>query len=116
MVPDRGKPEAVATVPVGIGIGHGASPGWQGICPEIGMAMRVGSWMKHPVVGDETYGSGRDKTIVDSRIRGQVAKLGRQFLHAGKLGFRHPRTNEPLEFSADLPVELSDLLKLLTRE
>jgi len=71
------------------------------------------AWLKHPVVGDETYGSGRDKTIVDPKIRGQVAKLGRQFLHAGKLGFRHPRTNEPLEFSADLPVELSELLEVV---
>jgi 23S rRNA pseudouridine1911/1915/1917 synthase len=74
------------------------------------------AWLKHPVVGDETYGSGRDKTIVDPKIRGQVAKLGRQFLHAEKLGFRHPRTNERLEFRAELPVELEDLLSLIAGE
>ena len=71
------------------------------------------SWLKHPVVGDETYGSGRDKTIVDPVIRSKVAKLGRQFLHAEKLGFRHPRTNERLDFSAELPAELEDLLNVI---
>lgn len=71
------------------------------------------AWLKHPVVGDETYGSGRDKTIADPRVRGQVAKLGRHFLHAEKLGFRHPRTNERVEFRAQLPIELADLLRLI---
>jgi 23S rRNA pseudouridine1911/1915/1917 synthase len=73
------------------------------------------AWLKHPIVGDETYGSGRDKTIVDPKIRGQVAKLGRQFLHAEKLGFRHPRTNERLDFSAELPKELSELLTAIAK-
>src|ERR1044072_4540981 len=27
------------------------------------------AWLKHPVVGDETYGSGRDNTIQDARLR-----------------------------------------------
>jgi acetoin utilization protein AcuB len=36
---------------VGIGLGAGARPGWQGICPETGMTMRVRSWMKQPVIG-----------------------------------------------------------------
>jgi 23S rRNA pseudouridine1911/1915/1917 synthase len=71
------------------------------------------AWLKHPVVGDETYGSGRDKTIIDPKIRGQVARLGRQFLHAEKLGFRHPRTGERLDFGAELPAELREVLSLL---
>lgn len=71
------------------------------------------AWLKHPVVGDETYGSGRDKTIVDPKIRGQVARLGRQFLHAEKLGFRHPRTGERLKFRAELPAELNELIDLV---
>ena len=71
------------------------------------------AWLKHPVVGDETYGSGRDKTITDPKVRGQVARLGRQFLHAERLGFRHPRTGERVDFSAELPVELKDLLQVI---
>ena len=68
------------------------------------------AWLKHPVVADETYGGGRDNTVTDPVIRSRIAKLGRQFLHAEKLGFRHPRTNEPLNFTAPLSNELLDLL------
>lgn len=68
------------------------------------------AWLKHPVVGDEAYGSGRDKTIPDQRIRTEVARLGRQFLHAEQLGFRHPKTGEEMKFTAQLPPELLAVL------
>jgi 23S rRNA pseudouridine1911/1915/1917 synthase len=71
------------------------------------------AWMKHPVVGDETYGGGRDKTVPDPALRAAVAALGRQFLHAERLGFHHPRTGEWLSFTAELPRELSEFLDLL---
>jgi 23S rRNA pseudouridine1911/1915/1917 synthase len=68
------------------------------------------AWLKHPVVGDEAYGTGRDKTIPDHKIRTEVAKLGRQFLHAEQLGFRHPNTGETMKFTAELPAELVAVL------
>jgi 23S rRNA pseudouridine1911/1915/1917 synthase len=68
------------------------------------------AWMKHPVVGDEVYGGGRDKTIQNPKIRAAIRKLGRQFLHAEELGFRHPRTDEPVRFRAPLPEELENFL------
>jgi 23S rRNA pseudouridine1911/1915/1917 synthase len=68
------------------------------------------AWLKHPVVGDEAYGTGRDKTIPDHKIRTEVAKLGRQFLHAEQLGFRHPKTGEEMRFTAQLPAELLAVL------
>lgn len=71
------------------------------------------AWMKHPVVGDETYGGGRDGQIADARLRAAVAALGRQFLHAEQLAFRHPQTGEQMSFSAPVPAELSALLKSL---
>ena len=71
------------------------------------------AWMKHPVVGDETYGGGRDKTVSDPQIRSAIAKLQRQFLHAHELGFHHPRTGEGLRFKAPLPKVLTDLLELI---
>jgi len=71
------------------------------------------TWFKHPVVGDETYGAGRDNTIQDARLRAQVRNLGRQFLHAEKLAFTHPQTNERVEFNSPLPEELLELLKHL---
>lgn len=71
------------------------------------------AWLKHPVVGDETYGGGRDNTIQDPRLRAQVRHLNRQFLHAEKLAFTHPKTNELVEFETPLPSELADLLTAL---
>jgi 23S rRNA pseudouridine1911/1915/1917 synthase len=70
-------------------------------------------WLKHPVVGDETYGDGRDKTVQNPVIRAAINRLGRFFLHAEKLGFRHPRTGERLNFSVPMPVELIGLLDVL---
>jgi 23S rRNA pseudouridine1911/1915/1917 synthase len=67
-------------------------------------------WLKHPVVGDAVYGGGRDKTVPDVRVRARINALHRQFLHAEQLGFRHPRTNEALRFTAPLPAALADLL------
>jgi len=71
------------------------------------------AWIKHPVVGDESYGGGRDKTVPDHKLRSEIARIGRQFLHAEQLGFRHPRTAEELRFTAPLPPELQALLNAL---
>ncbi|MGZ8843036.1 MAG: RluA family pseudouridine synthase [Pyrinomonadaceae bacterium] len=74
------------------------------------------AWMKHPVVGDEVYGGGRDKTVSDPQVRGAIAKLNRQFLHAHELGFQHPRTNQQLRFTAPLPSELLHVLELIRQK
>ena len=71
------------------------------------------AWMKHPVVGDETYGGGRDNTIQDPQLRARVRALKRQFLHAERLGFRHPETGEFVKFEVPLPAELAELLSKL---
>jgi 23S rRNA pseudouridine1911/1915/1917 synthase len=68
------------------------------------------AWLKHPVVGDETYGGGRDNTIQDPKLKSQIRGLGRHFLHAEKLAFAHPATGERVLFQSPLPAELSDLL------
>jgi 23S rRNA pseudouridine1911/1915/1917 synthase len=68
------------------------------------------AWIKHPVVGDETYGGGRDNTIRDPRLRAGIRALNRHFLHAEKLGFKHPKTGEFVKFEAPLPLELKNLL------
>ncbi len=69
--------------------------------------------LKHPVVGDEVYGGGRDKTVRDPRVRVEIRKLARHFLHAAELGLRHPISGEQLRFQAPLPAELQHLLDLL---
>jgi len=73
------------------------------------------TWLHHPVVGDETYGGGRDNSIQDARLRSMVRNLGRQFLHAERLGITHPITGERLQFEAPLPTDLSDLLLQLDK-
>jgi 23S rRNA pseudouridine1911/1915/1917 synthase len=71
------------------------------------------AWLKHPVVGDETYGEGRDRNVQDPVMRSAIARLGRQFLHAARLGFHHPRTGEWMGFNTPLPPELAALLSTL---
>jgi 23S rRNA pseudouridine1911/1915/1917 synthase len=71
------------------------------------------SWLKHPVVGDEVYGEGRDKTVRDPKVKAQIRKLGRHFLHAEQLGFRHPTTGKSVKFSAPIPKELEALVATL---
>lgn len=69
--------------------------------------------LKHPVVGDEVYGGGRDNTVRDSKVRVEIRKLGRHFLHAAELGLRHPISGEQLSFQAPLPANLQHLLDVL---
>jgi 23S rRNA pseudouridine1911/1915/1917 synthase len=71
------------------------------------------AWLKHPVVGDELYGGGRDKTVPDAQVRVQIARLERQFLHAEQLGFRHPRTEAQVRFTVEPPENLRHLLAAL---
>jgi 23S rRNA pseudouridine1911/1915/1917 synthase len=74
------------------------------------------AWLKHPVVGDETYGGGRDNTIQSVRLKSQIRALGRHFLHAERLAFTHPTTGERVQFHSALPPELSSLLSETERE
>ncbi len=71
------------------------------------------AWLRHPVVGDETYGGGRDNTIQDARQRAHVRSLGRHFLHAERLALTHPVTGERLDFRAPVPGDLTKLLEEL---
>jgi len=59
----------------------------------------------HPIVGDAVYGRGRR----ESPVR-------RQFLHAQRLAFRHPRTGERLELEAPLAEDLAEALAELERK
>ena len=65
--------------------------------------------LKHPVVGDTLYGAARELRI--GKL--DLPPLGRNFLHAVKLGFAQPRTGAWIEVRARLPVELRDYLRKL---
>jgi 23S rRNA pseudouridine1911/1915/1917 synthase len=71
------------------------------------------SYVGHPVIGDSTYGGGRENSIRNPRIRQGVRSLRRHFLHSARLAFTHPGTGERLEFNSSLPVELVAFMALL---
>lgn len=57
------------------------------------------SYIRHPLVGDELYGPKK-----------QTLPVKGQMLHAGLLGFVHPRTGEYMEFRSELPEYFTDIL------
>jgi 23S rRNA pseudouridine1911/1915/1917 synthase len=65
----------------------------------------------HPLLGDDTYGSGfKTKTArLPPPARAALAGLGRQALHAYILGVEHPSRGEYLEFRSELPPDLDRL-------
>lgn len=63
----------------------------------------------HPVVGDRLYAPSGERGMSGSAsgwARMLARQVGRQFLHATELAFRHPRTGEILRFRSDLPLDL----------
>ncbi|MBN8916578.1 MAG: RluA family pseudouridine synthase [Rhizobiales bacterium] len=65
----------------------------------------------HPLLGDEVYGQGfRTKvSLLPDEARACLAALGRQALHAARLGFAHPVTGPELSFESELPQDLAAL-------
>lgn len=63
------------------------------------------SALRHPLVGDLTYGA--DPTLA-ARL-----EIARPWLHALELRFRHPITNEPVDLRAPYPADLLRTLALL---
>jgi len=61
----------------------------------------------HPVAGDEKYG--------DREFNKRLRQFGlkRMFLHAWQLSIKHPITNQPLTFNAELPDSLNEVLRQL---
>lgn len=62
------------------------------------------AYIGHPLAGDAVYGP---KKVITS--------LNGQCLHAGEIGFVHPKTNEYMEFTSPLPDYFTAFLKRLER-
>ena len=61
--------------------------------------------IKHPLVGDKTYGNPPKGTL-------EILKLfPRQALHAAELGFIHPRTGKKLLITAPMPADMQLLIQ-----
>ncbi len=67
------------------------------------------SALRHPVVGDSLYGAPREARAG----REMLPPLGRNFLHAARIAFQHPRRGEVVEVRAPLPAELHAYLERL---
>ena len=61
------------------------------------------NYLKHPVVGDDVYGFKQSKF----KTKGQL-------LHSHYLGFYHPRTNNWVEFEAEIPNDFKEILSKLS--
>ena len=63
------------------------------------------AYIGHPVAGDPVYGP---KKVITS--------LGGQCLHAGHIGFKHPRTRQKMEIDSELPAYFTSFLRGLQDE
>jgi 23S rRNA pseudouridine1911/1915/1917 synthase len=66
----------------------------------------------HPVVGDVLYGAPREMRARRGRAtdEGTAFSLPRNFLHAARLEFSHPRTGETVANRSSIPGQLQDFL------
>jgi 23S rRNA pseudouridine1911/1915/1917 synthase len=64
-----------------------------------------------PIMGDPLYATGFQTRAarLGPEARAALEALGRQALHAYRLGFEHPVTGEMMKFEADLPPDLGAL-------
>jgi 23S rRNA pseudouridine1911/1915/1917 synthase len=72
-----------------------------------------------PLIGDKVYG--KNKINQFSKNKNTFNKFlilknfDRQALHAFHLGFRHPKTNNYIEYSNDIPKDMKNLLDLIVK-
>lgn len=62
------------------------------------------AYIKHPLLGDEVYGPSSNPFGAEGQV-----------LHAGLLGFIHPKTGEYMEFRSSLPEEFESILEKLRK-
>jgi 23S rRNA pseudouridine1911/1915/1917 synthase len=80
------------------------------------------SAIAHPVVGDTLYGAASQIRVGAENVRGAsknrdtvtMPLLGRNFLHAARLGFSQPRTGAWIDVRAPLPGELREFVSKLS--
>lgn len=76
------------------------------LSPETGRTHQIRVHLKyinHPIFADYLY-AGRKTSRDDRKV------LERVFLHAHKISFYHPKTNELISFESPLPLELTNVL------
>jgi 23S rRNA pseudouridine1911/1915/1917 synthase len=91
------------------------------VSPRTGRTHQIRVHMAHlgfPIIGDSVYGrregQGYDQWVAHRRGKGlRVPILQRQALHARKLSFMHPSTEQLVTYEASAPADIVDLLEVL---
>ena len=92
---------------------------WVECVLETGRTHQIRAHMKHighPLFADERYGGmeilrGQPTGTYRQFIHNCFEICPRQALHARTLGFRHPRTGEEMDFTSELPADLTQLIE-----
>ena len=61
--------------------------------------------LKHPCVGDLTYGA--------DPVLAPATRAERQWLHALRLGFEHPDSGDYVEYESTYPADLAAALEII---
>jgi 23S rRNA pseudouridine1911/1915/1917 synthase len=71
----------------------------------------------YPLVGDKMYGAKlRFPKGASENLKSNLKEFTRQALHAKKLSFIHPITNENMSFKSPIPADMQNLLDIFTNE
>lgn len=70
------------------------------------------NFIKHPILGDETYGGTKKLHLFDEGEKVFVRELNRPLLHAHRLSFMHPVRKKKMEFIVPISADFQKALKI----
>jgi 23S rRNA pseudouridine1911/1915/1917 synthase len=66
-----------------------------------------------PIVGDPVYGRARYPKLPNGPLKSRLQDFPRQALHAERVAFQHPVTQEVLEIVAPMPPDMANLIRAI---
>ena len=76
----------------------------------------------HPLIGDPAYGQPTSQRLKSNQYktlqpptRSALLTFNRQALHAAQMGFIHPTSGTPMQFTAPLPEDMQELIAILSK-